>query len=68
MICPEAATCIGGLERLVAEGNITPDERVVIFNTAAGQKYFGSGGPIEGVPSIDLSQPTDWEAFEKEYL
>lgn len=68
IICPEAATCIGGLERLVDEKRITKDERVVIFNTAAGQKYLGEGGAIEGVPSIDLTQPTDWEQFEKDYL
>lgn len=67
MICPEAATCIGGLERLVAERKISPDERIVIFNTAAGQKYFGRGDPLD-VPTIDLNQPTDWEAFEKEYF
>ena len=68
MICPETATCIGGLEKLVAERKVSADERVVIFNTAAGQKYFGEGGAIEGVPSIDLSEPTDWEQFAKDYL
>ena len=68
MICPETATCIGGLERLVDEQRVSPDERVVIFNTAAGQKYLGGNGPIDGVPTIDLTQPTDWEYFEQEYL
>ncbi|MEM7782965.1 MAG: threonine synthase [Planctomycetota bacterium] len=67
MICPETATCIGGLEQLISEGKIQKDERVVIFNTAAGQKYFGSGGPLD-VPSIDLSEPTDWKEFERLYL
>ena len=65
IICPEAATCVGGLEKLVAEKKISPDERIVIFNTAAGQKYFGSAPEV---PSIDLSKPTDWERFEDEYL
>ena len=68
MICPEAATCIGGLEKLVDEKRVSPDERVVIFNTAAGQKYLGPDGPIEGVPSIDLTGPTDWDQFEKDYF
>ena len=67
MICPEAATCIGGLEKLVEEQSVSADERIVIFNTAAGQKYFGKGEPLD-VPSIDLSQPTDWEEFEQLYL
>ena len=65
MICPETATCIGGLEQLVDEGKITPDERVVVFNTAACQKYFG--GTLD-LPSIDLNQATDWKAFEQQHL
>lgn len=67
LICPEAATCIGGLEKLIEKQQISKDERIVIFNTAAGQKYFGTGGPLD-VPSIDLTKPTDWEAFEQKYL
>ena len=67
MICPETATCIGGLEKLIEQKKVSVDERIVIFNTAAGQKYFGSG-ELPDVPSIDLSKPTDWEAFGKEYL
>lgn len=67
IICPEAATCIGGLEKLIEQDQVALNERVVIFNTAAGQKYFGKGDPLD-VPSIDLSQPTDWDAFEQDYL
>ncbi len=67
IICPEAATCIGGLEKLIEQNQVARDERVVIFNTAAGQKYFGKGDPLD-VPSIDLSQATDWDAFEQDYL
>jgi threonine synthase len=65
IICPEAGTCVGGLEKLVAEKKISIDERIVIFNTAAGQKYFSSAPEV---PSIDLSEPTDWEKFEVEQL
>ncbi len=65
MICPEAATCIGGLERLVAEGKVTADDRVVVFNTAAGQKYFHEKPEA---PMVDLSEPTDWKAFEQKYF
>ena len=38
-ICPESAACIGALERLRQENWIKADERVVIFNTGAVQKY-----------------------------
>jgi threonine synthase len=67
IICPEAATCIGGLEKLVQQREISPDERIVIFNTAAGQKYFGKGETLD-VPTIDLTQPTDWDEFQRKYL
>lgn len=65
MICPEAATCVGGLEKLLAEKQVSPDERVVIFNTAAGQKYFSQ---FPEVPFIDLAEPTDWEDFADKFL
>ncbi len=38
-LCPEAATCVGTLGRAVAEGLVGADERVVLFNTGAAQKY-----------------------------
>lgn len=36
---PEAGACLGVLDQLVTEGAIAPDERVVVFNTGAAQKY-----------------------------
>ena len=68
MICPETATCVGALQKLTDEGKISPSERVVIFNTAAGQKYYGQMTEPLNVPSIDLTQPTDWDEFETKYL
>lgn len=38
-ICPEAAACVGALERLIADGAVDRNEQVVIFNTGASQKY-----------------------------
>lgn len=38
-ICPEAAACVLALERLVKDGAVAPDERVVLFNTGAAAKY-----------------------------
>src|SRR5262249_8539611 len=58
-ICPEAAACVGALETLKANGWLKPDERIVIFNTGAAQKYVEA---IRGdLPKIDLKQPLDWE-------
>ena len=58
-VCPESAACIGALESLTARGWIRPDERVVIFNTGAAQKY------VEAIrcelPKLDVSAPIDWE-------
>ena len=58
-ICPETAACVGALESLVGSGWIKPEERVVIFNTGAAQKY------VEALrcelPRVDRNQPLDWE-------
>ncbi len=58
-ICPETAACVGALERLTATGWIRPDERVVIFNTGAAQKYVEA---IQcNLPRLDVQSPIDWE-------
>ena len=58
-ICPETAACIGALEQLTRSGWIRPDERVVVFNTGAAQKY------VEALacelPRLDIRQPIDWD-------
>ncbi|MDB4778117.1 threonine synthase [bacterium] len=59
-ICPESATCIGVLEQMIADQEIGSDERVVVFNTAAGQKYVESNSVK--VPEIDLNA-IDWSSF-----
>ena len=61
-ICPETAACIGALEQLAAEDWIKPDERVVIFNTGAAQKY--PEAMACDMPRIDKNQPLDWEWIE----
>jgi threonine synthase len=66
IICPEAATCVGALEKLVDTGQVGREERVLIVNTAAGQKYFDA--PMPSVPQIDLEIETDWEKFEQQFL
>ncbi len=58
-ICPETAACIGALEQLSSSGWIRPEERVVVFNTGAAQKY------VEALacelPKLDITQPIDWD-------
>lgn len=36
---PEGAACIVGAERLIAEGFLKKDDRIVIYNTGSGLKY-----------------------------
>jgi threonine synthase len=60
-ICPETAACIGALVRLVGEGWIGKDERVVVFNTGAAQKYVEAiRAPL---PKLDVHMPIDWDAL-----
>ncbi|HUV31544.1 MAG TPA: threonine synthase [Acidobacteriota bacterium] len=60
-VCPEAAVCIGALERLVSEGWIAPDERVVIFNTGAAQKYVEA--ITTDIPLLAKDAPVDWDSL-----
>jgi threonine synthase len=57
-VCPETAACVGALEMLAAEGWIGRDERVVIFNTGAMQKY--PEAMATDLPRIDKDAPIDW--------
>jgi len=68
MICPETATCIDALEQLVESRLVSPEDRIVIFNTAAGQKYFGGSDDELDLPRLDVKQPIDWDTFEADYL
>ena len=54
-LCPESATCIGVLAAALEEGHIGADEKVVLFNTGAAQKY------VE-VMAVELPkiQPDEW--------
>ncbi|HUY35046.1 MAG TPA: threonine synthase [Pirellulales bacterium] len=58
-VCPETAACIGALERLAAEGWIAANERVVVFNTGAAQKY--PEAMAVDLPRIDKDRPIDWD-------
>lgn len=56
-ICPETAVCFDCLEQLRQAGKVQPDERVVVFNTGAVQKY-PEAVPLT-LPRINKDQPLD---------
>ncbi len=57
-LCPETAVCLGVLDRMMGQGKIGRNERVLIFNTGAAQKYPET--ITAELPQIDLGQPVDW--------
>ena len=47
--CPEGAATVSALRKMVEEGRVDRDERVVLFNTGSGLKYtdlFTVGAPV----------------------
>ncbi|MHC4949062.1 MAG: threonine synthase [Planctomycetota bacterium] len=58
-VCPETAACLDALEGALVAGEIRPDERIVVFNTGAAQKYV-EAIDVE-LPRIDLDRPVDWD-------
>lgn len=62
-ICPESAACVAAVAQLTSSGWIGKHEDVVIFNTGAAQKY------VEAMqcelPSLDHTQPINWEKIAK---
>lgn len=60
-LCPETAVCLDALERLIAEGIVRRDERVVVFNTGAAQKY-PEAVPLS-LPRLDVTQPIDYASL-----
>jgi threonine synthase len=61
-LCPEAAVCCSALELLLQRGEIKPDERILLFNTAAAQKYPET--IREQLPRLDCTQPIDWRLIQ----
>jgi threonine synthase len=57
-ICPETAVCFAALEALIREKKIGTNERILVFNTGAAQKY--PEAIRENLPKIDITKPIDW--------
>ncbi len=62
-LCPETAACVGALESLSTSGWIKKNERVVIFNTGASQKYPTVNAKTP--PTIKSADEIDWSQFTK---
>jgi threonine synthase len=60
-LCPEAAACLAVLPELLARGAVRRDERVVVFNTGAAQKYVECL-PSE-LPRLARGEQPDWDAL-----
>ena len=39
-VCPEGAACLAAIPRLINDGQITPGDKVVVFNTGSLEKYL----------------------------
>jgi len=60
-LCPESAACLAVLAGLVRAGSLRRDERVVVFNTGAAQKYVECL-PAE-LPRLARGELPDWDAL-----
>jgi threonine synthase len=58
-LCPETAACFDVLQRALQEGHIGREERIVIFNTGAAQKYVEAMADVS-LPHLDCTRPVDW--------
>ena len=61
-LCPETAACLLCLQLALAEGHVDSNDRIVVFNTGAMQKY------VEVIrtelPRVDR-HAVDWEALAR---
>ena len=57
-LCPEAAACILVLEQLVSTGELRRDDRIVVFNTGAAQKYVEA---LEIDTPMVFKDAVDWD-------
>jgi len=60
-VCPETAICFVCLEKLCVSGKIGADEKVIVFNTGAAQKYL-EAVPLN-LPRLDKDKPINFDAL-----
>jgi threonine synthase len=61
-LCPETAVCLGALDVLLRRGTIKPEERILILNTGAAQKY--PEAIHEELTRLDITRPIDWSLLQ----
>lgn len=61
-LCPESAVCLAALQRAVTDGLVQPDERVVLFNTGAAQKYVEV--LRQELPRLDKNA-VEWDSLDR---
>lgn len=59
--CPEGAATLSALKRLIADGDVDDDERVVLFNTGSGLKYTDLFDVKAKV--VDPNKPFDYSSL-----
>src|SRR5579864_8301551 len=61
LLCPEGAATYAAYKEAVADGQVRPGERAVLFNCATGLKY-----PMpEAGTRLTLGQPVDWRQMRR---
>lgn len=60
-VCPEAGACVLAAQQLVADGRLKADERTVIFNTGAVQKYPECARV--DLPRLDRKSKIDYDSI-----
>ena len=60
-ICPETGACFAAVEKCLADGTISADDKIVVFNTGASQKY--SEAIARELPLLDINLPIDWSTI-----
>ncbi|MDE0817356.1 MAG: threonine synthase [Pirellulaceae bacterium] len=60
-ICPETGACFAAVEKCLEDGTIFPDDKIVVFNTGASQKY--SEAIARDLPLLDINLPIDWSTI-----
>ncbi|MCC2671991.1 MAG: threonine synthase [Armatimonadetes bacterium] len=60
-VCPEGGAVVAGLQKLIADGWVQPDEKVVVFNTGTGLKY-PECFPVD-LPVLDPRETIDYSSL-----
>ncbi len=59
LLCPEGAATLAAYQRALAAGQVTPSDRVVLFNCGSGLKY-----PMPDIAGLlDRHKPIDYQAL-----